>query len=53
MTSFIAKKGVQYATKKFLNKQFEENKNRDPGGEWVSDFPLAFVTSTTERTTPY
>jgi hypothetical protein len=33
----IMKKGAQMATKKFLDKQLNENKDRVPGGQWVSD----------------
>jgi hypothetical protein len=33
---FVFKKGAQLATKKFLDKQFDENKGRSPGGRWVS-----------------
>jgi hypothetical protein len=31
---FVFKKGAQLATKKFLDKQFDENKGRKPGGRW-------------------
>jgi len=31
---FVFKKGAQLATKKFLDKQFDENKTRSPGGRW-------------------
>jgi len=30
----VIKKGANMATKKFLNKQFDENKGRSPGGQW-------------------
>jgi len=30
----IMKKGAQMATKKFLDKQLNENKDRNPGGQW-------------------
>jgi hypothetical protein len=33
----IMKKGAQMATKKFLDKQLDENRGRAPGGQWVSD----------------
>jgi len=33
--TFVLKKGTQMATKKFLNKQMELNKDRKPGGQWV------------------
>jgi uncharacterized protein DUF4112 len=32
----VIKKGANMATKKFLNKQFDDNKGRSPGGQWVS-----------------
>jgi hypothetical protein len=31
---FVFKKGTQLATKKFMDKQFDENKGRSPGGRW-------------------
>jgi len=31
---FVFKKGAQLATKKFLDKQFDDNKSRSPGGRW-------------------
>jgi len=32
--SIVAKKGAQLATKKFLDKQLNDNKDRAPGGPW-------------------
>jgi len=32
--TFVLKKGTQMATKKFLNKQMDLNKDRKPGGQW-------------------
>jgi len=31
---YVFKKGASLATKKFLDKQFDENKGRSPGGRW-------------------
>jgi hypothetical protein len=32
----VLKKGTSLVAKKVLNKQFDENKGRAAGGEWVS-----------------
>jgi len=32
--AYALKKGTQMATKKFLNKEMDLNKDRKPGGEW-------------------
>lgn len=41
--AYALKKGTQMATKKFLNKEMDLNKDRKPGGEWVSTSIISVV----------